>query len=157
MAGTGLGPEFGAKAEALMEELGLELVDLRFGPGPMGRSLQILVDKEGGASLDDCEKASRRLSGLVDETTELGGRFMLEVSSAGLERPLVRERDYERFKGREAKIKWRGPEANATDTGILEGLEGRAILLRTEKAALRIPLEAVLKARLVFHFGGEKR
>jgi ribosome maturation factor RimP len=157
MSGSGVSPDLRGRIEAVLARTGLELVDLSLGPTQVGRTLRILVDKEGGAGVVDCEKASRALGTVMEEAPELGGRFILEVSSAGLERPLLKEGDYTRFQGREARVKFRRGDGTATMEGILEGLEEGAVLLRTEQALERIPLGGILKARLVFRYGGRRR
>ena len=154
VVGTGIPPDLKASIEGLLESQGLEVVDITLGPREAGRTLRVLVDREGGLGTLDCEKAARAMGPILDASPEPGGRYLLEVSSAGLERPLVKPADYERFKGRAAKMKFKRDEVTATLEGTLEGLENGLVLLRTEKTLERIPLEGVLKAKLVFHYGG---
>jgi len=156
MPSGGLPPALVEKIGVLAESRGLELVEAVFGPMESGRTLRILLDREGGIKPEDCEGLARALGPLLDEEGDLGGRYLLEVSSAGLERPLVRAGDYRRFAGREARVSFRREGKKVTLEGKLEGLEEDAALLRVGEVLERVPLAEVIKAKLVFHYGGRK-
>ena len=84
---------------------GLALVHVEYRREAGGRILRIYIDKAGGVQLDDCVAVSRQLGDLLDVYLDEIGLYNLEVSSPGSDRPMVRETDFERFKGCEAKIR----------------------------------------------------
>lgn len=79
---------------------GCELLDVQFGAGV----LRLILDREGGVTLEDCETVSRDVSALLDVEDFGAGRYTLEVSSPGLDRPLYGPRDYERFAGSRVRV-----------------------------------------------------
>src|SRR5262249_6200882 len=116
---------------------GLDLVDVRF-TSEHGLVLQVLIERPdqpdgtSGVSLADCQAVSRDLSTLLDVESEdlLPGSYRLEVSSPGLERPLVARRDFERFTGREIKLRTSHPIAGRRQMqGVLRGLDGDLVKL----------------------------
>ena len=104
---TSLKDRIFALAEPLCEAEGTELVMVENVSEHGRRIIRLLIDKEGGVGLDDCTRISREFSDLADVHLEIPGKYSLEVSSPGLNRPLVRERDYERFAGETVRIKSR--------------------------------------------------
>ncbi len=139
-------------AAPLAATLDLELVDVEYIKERGQMVLRILIDREEGVSLEDCEALSRSLGDELDRADPLPHSYSLEVSSAGLERPLKKETDYTRFTGRKVKIKLFGPfNGRKNFNGTLFGFEGGQILLQDEDAGvLRIPLNQVAKANLVY-------
>jgi ribosome maturation factor RimP len=143
-----------ALAESLCDAEGMELVYVEFLREPAGRVLRIYIDKPGGLSLDDCVTVSRQLGDILDVDLEDVGPYSLEVSSPGLERPLWKARDYDRFKGRNAKIKTRVPVENQKNfKGILLGATDDIVTLQVEGTERRvaIPFKDIARARLVEH------
>ena len=143
---------------------GLELVDLRFS-GEHGMALQVLIERPGqpvghsGVSLGDCQTISREVSAALDAAeadarVQLpAGGYRLEVSSPGVERPLVSARDYERFAGNEVKLWTSRPVAGRRRLrGVLRGIEGENITLRVGEEELTVPLFEIAKANLVYRF-----
>ncbi len=138
-----------------LASLGYELVQLRLMPS--GRpTLQVLIEPAGGGSmnLDACSLVSRHISAVLDVEDPIAGAYNLEVGSPGIDRPLVKAADYERFKGEEAKIetgeliagrkRWRG---------ALEGITDGTVHIRVEDGAdhtsYAIPLDQIVSAKLV--------
>jgi ribosome maturation factor RimP len=141
-------------AEALCDAEGMELVCVEFLREPTGRILRVYIDKPGGLSLNDCAYISHQLGDILDVDLEDLGPYSLEVSSPGLERPLWKVRDYDRFQGRAAKIKTRVPvEGQKNFKGILSGVTGEIITLRLEgtEKTVAIPFKDIARARLVEH------
>jgi ribosome maturation factor RimP len=146
----------------VVEELALELVDIEYQREGQGWVLRIYLDKDGGITLDDCAAASREFSPLLDVEDVVGTAYNLEVSSPGLERPLKKLSDFQRFKGRSAKIKTRlscDPDQRGhkrkTFAGELLGVEDQKIcLLQSDKIGGKVcfALEELDKAHLVFEF-----
>ncbi len=91
--------------EPILEENSFELVDVEFvKEGPI-YYLRIYIDKEGGITIDDCQKTSRAVEKVLDEKDPIENPYTLEVSSPGLDRVLKKDKDFERFKGSMVDIK----------------------------------------------------
>ena len=117
-------PEIERELEVRVEDLGFELVDVRWGGSPRRPRLRVRIDRPGstpgwGVSVGDCAVVSRALEAWLDTSERVPERYVLEVSSPGLERPLVRDRDYDRFCGQRVAIK--GHEVLAGRARRLEG------------------------------------
>lgn len=84
----------------ILESMGIELVDIEFGRVGRDAVLRLFIDKDGGVMLDDCANVSRELSLILDVEDVIACNYTLEVSSPGLDRPLKKPADYERFSGR---------------------------------------------------------
>lgn len=98
-----------ALAEPLLTDLGFELVDVVFATEYGRKVLRFFIDKPGGVTIDDCTQASRELSTLLDVEDPIPQRYTLEVSSPGLDRPLVKEKDFIRYAGKKVRIKTKEP------------------------------------------------
>lgn len=146
-------------AQSLVTSVGMELVDIEYVRRGRDAILRLFIDKEGGVTLDDCADISREFSVLLDVEDIIPVRYTLEVSSPGLDRPLRRLEDFQRFIGRLAKIKthdmmpddagnmrktFLGNLVDATQAGVsLKLVEGQGAI---------IPLESVEKANLEYEF-----
>ena len=138
--------------EPLCEAEGFELVHVEFQPEAGGRILRLYIDKPGGVTLDDCVNISRQVSDLLDISFEDLGSYNLEVSSPGLERPLGKQSDYDRFKGRMIKIKTSQPiNGRKNFKGILSGISGGVVSVSIDGQTVVIPYKEISKARLVIH------
>mgnify|MGYP000106123589 CR=1 FL=1 len=136
--------------QAYVDAHGLELVAVEYRKEQGRWILRVFLDKEGGVSVDDCAEASAWLSRRLDEEDPIPGRYYLEVSSAGIDRPLKKPADYERFAGRTIELRTYAP-INGTKNfvGTLVGLEAGAVVLRDQnQQEHRIPLDMVARARL---------
>jgi ribosome maturation factor RimP len=144
--------------EPLIAQGGLELVDLQLLGGGKHRVLRLLIDKEGGVTHEDCAAVSEQLSTILDEKDLIpGGAYTLEVSSPGVDRPLLRERDYRRFVGQKVKIELRAPrEGSRRYTGRLLGVSEGEIRLEVgagkELKEFVVPLADVQKANLKYEW-----
>ncbi len=128
-------------AEVLAEDV-FDLVEVE----EAGRCLRVFVDKPGGVTVEDCARLSRRLEERLDMEDFIHHRYTLEVSSPGLERPLVKEDDYLRFQGRRVKIT---TSESAVHTGRLVGLEAGLVKIEEKPGEiLSIPLSQIRRARL---------
>ena len=95
--------------EPICEAEGIELVFVELQRERNGRVLRLYLDKPTGVTLDDCARVSRQVDAILDVYCDARDAYTLEVSSAGLDRPLGRQSDYERFKGRIVKVRARTP------------------------------------------------
>jgi ribosome maturation factor RimP len=146
----------------VLHDMAVELVDLEFKREGRDWFLRLFIDKEGGVTLDDCADVSREIDALLEVEEVVDTAYRLEVSSPGLDRPLKKPEDYERFKGRLVKVKTfekldpddRG-HSRKTFEGELLGLEaGRVRILQLDKkgGVVEIPLEGIAKANLEIDF-----
>lgn len=156
--------------ESGLGELGFELVDLERAGTASRPILRLRVDRvpggdeNAGVSLDDCARVSRALEARLEADGRYPATYVLEVSSPGVERPLVRPHDYERFAGREVALHGREPLAGRARKleGELRGIRGEGeeavVLLRLPGGEeLEIPRSEVSRANLVFRWGSEGR
>lgn len=144
-------------AQPILESMGLELVDIEFGRVGPDAVLRLFIDKEGGVMLDDCAGLSRELSMILDVEDVIACNYTLEVSSPGLDRPLKKQADYDRFAGRTIKVRTYQPflddsgNKRKTFLGKLEGLvDGVVKMTLAEGQTASIPLERIAKANLEF-------
>jgi ribosome maturation factor RimP len=148
-----------AVAEQLLAPQGMELVEVEYRREGRQMVLRLFIDKSGGITLDDCADVSRELSEILDVEDVIREHYALEVSSPGLNRPLKKESDYERYAGRLVKVRTfellADEEGNRRKTflGDLVGLSDGAVTLKLREGQLaRIPLEKIAKANLEFEF-----
>ena len=134
-----------------LDAMGYALVRLRFTGGR--QTLQVMAERRdgGGMTVDDCAELSRTISALLDVEDPLPGAYLLEVSSPGIDRPLVRPADYERFAGHEADIETARPIAGRKRfRGRLGGLAESGVRLElAEGEAVVVPLADIHRAKLV--------
>lgn len=140
--------------EPVVEGLGYEVVDIEFRPHPKDGLLRIYIDQEQGIQLEDCTAVSRQISAMLDVEDPIPGQFNLEVSSPGLDRPLRKTEDFERFTGQAVKIKLSMPtiEGQRNFTGKLLGLKDNEVLVEADGETHYLPLGGIEKARLVPKF-----
>ncbi len=159
--------------EQIVTGLGYECVHTGIRNDAGKLRLQILIDTLGGINVDDCEKVSKRVNKFLDESPDIPetgkGRYYLEVSSPGVERPLYKLNDYERFSGKEARLRLSDPiEGKKTFTGIIIGINdgyvetqyensnSSYVELKCEDGNYSIPFTNIKGANLVFRFESEK-
>ena len=134
----------------LCDSEGLELVHVEYQREYGGRILRLYIDRPGGVRLDDCVNVSRQLNDLLDVKLKNIGPYTLEVTSPGPERPLSKLQDYERFRGRLAKIKThQAINKQKNFTGTIIGTSAEQIKLSSNAKTVVIPFGHIAKARLV--------
>ena len=152
----GLAARVAAIAEPVLEGLGYRLVRVRVS-GSDGCTVQIMAERaDGSMSIEDCEAASRALSPVLDVADPVDRAYRLELSSPGLDRPLVRRSDFERNTGHLLKVEMAAPiEGRKRFRGMLLGVEGDAARIRRddakpdEPAEFLLPIEDMAEAKLV--------
>jgi ribosome maturation factor RimP len=142
---------------ATLDEMELDLIELRRGGSRSRPTIDVRVERRDGqpVTVDDCARASRALEVRLDADGGLGERYVLEVSSPGVERPLLKPADWRRFAGRKAKVlsdALGGREE--VEIVALEGVTGaEVVVVRDGRGAeRRVPLAQVREARLAFHW-----
>ena len=135
-----------ALLESTLPGMGYELVEVETSPG--GRLVRIFIDKPEGIDVEDCARVSDQVSRIFD--VENVDYERLEVSSPGLDRPLCRAADFERFSGHEAQIRLRTLIDNRRNfTGVLRGVREGQVIVETESGESALPLDEIERARLV--------
>ncbi|HKQ96932.1 MAG TPA: ribosome maturation factor RimP [Candidatus Polarisedimenticolia bacterium] len=137
-------------ANEIAEFSGMDLVHFEMRREAGGLMVRLFIDKEGGVTLDDCAHISRQVSARLDAEDPIGGHYTLEVSSPGLDRPLSRDRDFERFKGHRVKVTTESPiDGQRNFIGRLEGLMAGAVQLVLEDGReVHIPRDRISRACL---------
>jgi ribosome maturation factor RimP len=142
-------------AQRVAQSEGMEVVEVEVKGGGPHRFVRISIDKPEGVTHGDCELISQQVGTILDvEDVVPGGRYTLEVSSPGVERKLIRLRDYERFQGKKAKIVMKEPIGQKrTFEGALAGVAGNEIALEIAPGeTIRLPFDQVQKANLKFEW-----
>ena len=122
----------------IVEEYGFELVDVEYVKEGGTWYLRTYIDKEGGISIDDCEKVSRRLSDILDEKDYIDDTYIMEVSSPGLGRPLKKEKDFKRSLGKEVDIRtYRMIDKQKEFTGILKDYDKDTVTIELDDETLK--------------------
>lgn len=132
--------------------MGYSIVRVAFSGGRTRPTLQIMAERtsDGLMTVEDCETVSHTVSALLDVADPIASAYLLEISSPGIDRPLTRRADYERFAGFEAKIELQRPvEGRRRFRGKLIGVEGDDAKLLVGPDTLRLPLDAIASAKLV--------
>ncbi|MBY0428077.1 MAG: ribosome maturation factor RimP, partial [Alphaproteobacteria bacterium] len=142
-----------------LESMGYELVRVHISGGRNNQTLQIMAERQDGkaVTVDDCETISHTVSAQLDVADPIASAYSLEVSSPGIDRPLTRLKDYQRFAGFEAKLQLVQPvDGRRNFRGILRGVEGKDISIEIvpEKkgasgAKVKLPFSTIDQAKLV--------
>jgi len=146
-----------AMIEPLVESMGYELVLLEFSPHKGSAMVRLFIDAPGGITLGDCEKVSREVEGVLDVEDPIPQNYRLEVSSPGLDRPLVKPAHFERFAGSVAKVQMAAPQHGRRKfQGVLKGLNNGNVVLETADAGtVELGLDQIERARLVPDYESE--
>ncbi len=133
--------------------MGFELLRVTFSGGDT-RRLQIMAERRDRQAMDvdDCAEISRAVSALLDVSDPIPSAYTLEVTSPGIDRPLLRPEDYERFAGFDARIETHEPlgiEGRKRFKGRLRGLDGDTVVIRAEDGDQRVPFASIRKAKLL--------
>ena len=134
--------------EPLVEGAGCELIGVELSGDQGGPILRLYIDRPGGVVVADCTRVSRIVSPELDVEDPLPVAYRLEVSSPGMERPVERPADFERFKGYRARVRMAPDWGRKRFTGILRGLRDGQVVLEAEGQEHLLPLDRVDRLRL---------
>lgn len=137
-------------AATVTKAAGLELVNVEIGGTKRDAVLRIFIDKEGGVTLDDCSGISRDIEAVLDEEDIIPSKYVLEVSSPGIERQLYKIGDFVRFKGQLARIKTKTEiDGQKAFVGTITDVVGEDIIFEDKtKGTITLPFDNVAKANL---------
>jgi ribosome maturation factor RimP len=152
----GVGARIAAIAAPVLEGLGYRLVRVRIS-GMAGCTVQIMAERpDGTMAIEDCEAVSRALSPVLDVEDPIDRAYRLEISSPGIDRPLVRRSDFARYAGHVVKVEMAMPIGGRRRfRGVLLGVEGDGARVRRDDAAageaadVVLPIDEMAEARLV--------
>ena len=137
----------------ILAELHFELVEAQFRREAIGWVLRLIIDSENGITVDDCATISKEVSRLLEVEDPIEQAYHLEVSSPGLDRPLKRQKDFVRSKGRKAKVTTTEPvDGQQHFVGRIDNFENDVLFLETDQGLKRIRYGLIAKAKLVVEF-----
>jgi ribosome maturation factor RimP len=138
-------------AEGILEDMGFELVDVEYVSNQGRWVLRLFIDKEGGVTIDDCARVSGELGDLIDVKNFIDHRYVLEISSPGLDRPLKKEKDILRAMNRKVKLRMVAPVKGSRNySGYLRDFKGGTLHLDTDGGLVALPWRDVEKANLIY-------
>jgi len=143
-------PEISGLLEPSVAALGFELVSVELVGSGNDRTLRVYIDHPDGITVDDCADVSRQVSAVLDVEDPISGTYVLEVSSPGLDRPLVKPADFERFAGSLVKVRTHEPVLGRKNfTGLLSEAAGDNVVVEVDGEPYEISLANIERARLV--------
>lgn len=140
-----------ALCEPVVESMGYELVGVEFHASEHHGIFRLYIDHGNGITADDCAAVSRQISALLDVEDPIAQAYDLEVSSPGINRPLFKVSDYERFTGLKAKIKLAvALNGRKNFSGVLQGIgENNQVLIIIDSETFELPFHDIAKANLL--------
>ena len=138
----------------VVASLGCELWGVEYQTHGRNALLRIYIDSEQGIAVEDCEKVSRQASAVLDVEDPISGKYTLEVSSPGLDRPLYKLDQYQRFVGSQVEVRLRMPlDGQRKWRGLLAGVEGEEIVLRIDSEnEYLLPIDSIERANIIPQF-----
>jgi ribosome maturation factor RimP len=154
---TGVAADIAAVVEPVLEDMGFRLVRVKVqGGGSADRIVQLMTERpDGSITVDDCEAISKGISPVLDVADPISGAYRLEISSPGIDRPLVRPSDFEDWSGHEARIELTEPVGGRKRfKGVLEGFEDGEVRIQADTGEhgvqhLGLPVNLISDAKLV--------
>jgi len=144
------GEELGKLLEPSIEALGYEMSDLELHLGGREAVIRVFIDSAEGVGLDDCEAVSRQISAVLDVEDPVPGKYVLEVSSPGLDRKLTKPEHFRRFTGKEVRVRLRFPlEGRRNYRGALLRSNEDNIEVEVDGESHSLPLATIESARLI--------
>lgn len=137
--------------EPVIESMGYELVGVEFNRGGGHGTLRVYIDRDSGVSVDDCAAISHQVSGILDVEEPIKQAYDLEISSPGIDRPLFKPADFERFAGQLAKIRLAaGLEGRRNFKGRLAGIADPGLIkIEVDGEIFDLPFADIARANLV--------
>ena len=137
----------------VVEALGYECWGVEFISQGRHSLLRVYIDHANGIQVDDCEKVSRQVSGVLDVEDPISSEYTLEVSSPGMDRPLFTLEQFAKHAGEQVKIKLRSPfEGRRNFQGLLKGVEEQDVIVRADEHEYLLPVDSIEKANIIPRF-----
>jgi len=133
----------------VLDQMGIDLVDLELHGSGNRTILRVFVDQEGGITLQRCANASRAIADILDRKDPIPSRYVLEVSSPGLNRPLTTERDFKRHVGKTVNIRHRKDDREERVEGVIIHVSDGAVTIESNERPNEIKLTDIVLAKLV--------
>ena len=131
----------------------IELVDVEYKKTGKAWSLRVFIDKNQGVTVYDCQRLSREIEDLIEIHELIKDHYVLEVSSPGLDRPLKKESDFVRNKGKQIQVNTDSPINNSRiNTGTIKDFSNSTLFLENNNDTLEIPLINIMQAKLIIEF-----
>ncbi len=142
-----------ALSEPIAKEQGVYVVDVSYKKAEECYSLCLFIDKEGGVGIDDCETFSRAFEEVMDREDPIEENYLLEVSSPGADRKLVKDREFLYYIGREVDVKlYKAVDGVKEFSGVLTGYQDKTASVECGEKTLLIPLKEAVYIKLSFRF-----
>ncbi|MBM4310859.1 MAG: ribosome maturation factor RimP [Deltaproteobacteria bacterium] len=143
--------------ETLVTDEGCELVDVTYHREPQGWVLRVYIDRTGGVTIADCQSISRQLGDMLEARDVMRHAYTLEVSSPGLNRPLKKAADFERFAGQRVRVKTKAAvQGRRNFLGKLLGCADGLVQVDVDGTGVRLPLDSIGRANIEYDFSGKK-
>lgn len=137
----------------VVEALGYQCWGVEFISQGRHSVLRVYIDHANGILIDDCEKVSRQISGVLDVEDPVSGEYTLEVSSPGMDRPLFTLEQFAAHVGEQVKIRLRSPyEGRRNFQGLLRGVEEQDVVVQVDEHEYLLPVESIDKANIIPRF-----
>jgi ribosome maturation factor RimP len=136
--------------DPVVTEYGCELVEIQLVQRKANALVRVLVDKRGGVTIANCAAISHQVSFLLDTSDPLDGRYTLEVSSPGLDRPLTAPADFRRKIGETVRLFIQDSQGSRERLGEIVQVDDRTLTLRTDDGEERCPLGDIVKGKIIF-------
>jgi ribosome maturation factor RimP len=137
----------------VIEALGYECWGIEYISQGRHSLLRVYIDHSNGILVEDCEKVSRQVSGILDVEDPIPGEYTLEVSSPGMDRPLFTLEQFSAFVGEQVKIRLRSPyEGRRNFQGLLRGVEDQDVVVQVDNHEYLLPIEMIDKANVIPRF-----
>jgi ribosome maturation factor RimP len=134
----------------VVEALGYQCWGIEFISQGRHSLLRVYIDHPDGILIDDCEKVSRQVSGVLDVEDPVSGEYTLEVSSPGMDRPLFTLEQFAAHVGAQVKIRLRSPyEGRRNFQGVLRGIEEQDVVVQVDNHEYLLPIESIDKANII--------
>jgi len=154
---SGITEQISDLVEPVLYESGYELVDVEYLSERGKWVLRLYVDKEGGITVDDCASVSREIGPLIDIKDLIQHKYVLEVSSPGLNRPLKKEADFFRVMGKKIRVRMSVPiNGRRNFSGYLKDIREQRLYMEVEGGLITLSMAEIDKANLVYEFQNEQ-
>ncbi len=134
--------------EPILAQHSMELVELTCRPHGDQLHIRLLVDRVGGVTIQQCATANQRIGQALEDANAVEGSYTIEVSSPGLDRPLVTPRDFERAVGEDLRVEWAAAEGRTQElSGMLLAVQPDAVVLKTPSGNVTVPRAQIRTAK----------